>query len=68
LPLDDSIEKGDTINQSPEWDAPGRIVASRQKINEGPKPAGKMLSLLEDMPQYYIYRFKVYVANIMYWG
>jgi hypothetical protein len=64
LPVDDGIEICDTKYQSPEWDAPRRIVVVRQKINKRPKAAGRMLSLFEGTPQYYSYRYTAYVTNM----
>jgi hypothetical protein len=64
LPVDEGIEICDTQYQSPEWDAPRRLVVVRQKIDKRPKAAGRMLSLFEGMPQYYSYRYTAYVTNM----
>jgi IS4 transposase len=64
LPLDDGIEICDTLYQSPDWNAPRRMVVVRQKIDKRPKAGGRMLSLFEGMPQYYNYRYTAYITNM----
>jgi hypothetical protein len=62
--IDDGIEICDTKYQSPEWDAPRRLVVVRQKIDKRPKAPGRMLSLFEGMPQYYSYRYSAFITNM----
>lgn len=64
LPVDAGIEICDTRYQSPEWDAPRRLIVVRQKIDKRQKSAGRMLTIFDGMPQYYSYRYTAYVTNM----
>jgi len=64
LYVDEGIEICDTEYQSPEWSGSRRLVIVRQRIEERPQAAGKMLSLFEDTSYYYQYRYSAYVTNL----
>jgi Transposase DDE domain group 1 len=64
LALDNGIEITETKYQSPEWEAPRRIVIVRQLLKERPKAPGKTLTLFKEEEVYQQYRYTAYVTNL----
>ncbi len=64
LPIDNGIQITETRYQSPEWNAPRRVVIVRQLIKERPKAPGKMLRLFEHEEVYQQYRYTAYVTSL----
>ena len=64
LAIDNGIQITETKYQSPDWNAPRRVIIVRQLIKERPKAPGKALRLFENEEVYQQYRYTAYVTSL----
>ena len=62
--LADGLEIGESVYQSPLWQAPRRIVMVRQHVSTRPKATGRQLRLFAEQGIYKNYRYSCYITSL----
>lgn len=62
--LADGLEVGESVYQSPLWQAPRRIVMVRQHVPTRPRATGRQLRLFAEQGIYKNYRYSCYITSL----